>query len=52
VSVLRERVTSKGGTTHAALASMESSGVKESIIAAMKAAAARGKELGEEFGAG
>ena len=50
VSVLRERVTSKGGTTYAALASMESSGVKDAIGRAMKAAAARGKELGEEFG--
>jgi pyrroline-5-carboxylate reductase len=50
VSVLRERVTSKGGTTYAALTSMEASGVKDSIIKAMKAAAARGKELGEEFG--
>lgn len=51
VSVLRERVTSKGGTTYAALTSMESSGVKAAIIRAMKAAADRGKELGEEFGA-
>ena len=51
VSVLRERVTSKGGTTYAALTSMEESGVKDAIIKAMKAAAARGKELGEEFGA-
>ena len=50
ISVLRERVTSKGGTTHAALTSMEASGVKEAIVAALKAAAARGKELGEEFG--
>jgi pyrroline-5-carboxylate reductase len=50
VSVLRERVTSKGGTTHAALTSMEASGVKEAIVKALKAAAARGKELGEEFG--
>ena len=50
VSVLRERVTSKGGTTYAALSSMEQSGVKDGIIRAMKAAAARGKELGEEFG--
>ena len=51
VSLLRERVTSKGGTTYAALTSMEASGVKEAIVKAMKAAAARGKELGEEFGA-
>jgi len=50
VSVLRERVTSKGGTTYAALASMESSGVKAAIITALKAAAARGKELGDELG--
>ncbi|MEN3297291.1 MAG: pyrroline-5-carboxylate reductase [Burkholderiales bacterium] len=50
ISVLRERVTSKGGTTYAALTSMESSGVKDAIARALKAAAARGKELGEEFG--
>lgn len=50
ISVLRDRVTSKGGTTHAALTSMEASGVKDAIGRAMKAAAARGKELGEEFG--
>ncbi len=50
VSLLRERVTSKGGTTHAALTSMEASGVKDAIGKALKAAAARGKELGEEFG--
>lgn len=50
VSLLRERVTSKGGTTYAALTSMEASGVKPAIIAAMKAAAARGKELGDELG--
>lgn len=50
VDVLRQRVTSKGGTTHAAITSMEASGVKEAIVAAMKAAAARGRELGEELG--
>ncbi|HYD96408.1 MAG TPA: pyrroline-5-carboxylate reductase [Noviherbaspirillum sp.] len=50
VSLLRERVTSKGGTTYAALTSMDASGVKQAIVAALKAAAARGKELGEEFG--
>lgn len=50
VSLLRERVTSKGGTTYAALTSMEESGVKDAIIKAMKAAASRGKALGEEFG--
>jgi len=51
VPVLREKVTSKGGTTYAALTSMEASGVKASIITAVKAAAARGKELGEQMGA-
>ncbi|HTN66501.1 MAG TPA: pyrroline-5-carboxylate reductase [Burkholderiaceae bacterium] len=50
LSVLRERVTSKGGTTHAALASMEAGDVKGAIVTAIKAAAARSKELGEEFG--
>ncbi|MDY0973983.1 pyrroline-5-carboxylate reductase [Massilia sp. CFBP9012] len=50
VEVLRQRVTSKGGTTHAAITSMEAAGVKEAIVAAMKAAAARGCELGEELG--
>ena len=49
--VLRQRVTSKGGTTFAALASMEASGVKAAFIAAMQAAQRRGKELGDEFGA-
>jgi pyrroline-5-carboxylate reductase len=51
IAVLRERVTSKGGTTYAALQSMEQSGIKEAIGKAMKAAAARGKELGDELGA-
>ena len=50
VSTLRERVTSKGGTTYAALTSMEADHVREAIGRAMFAAAARGKELGEEFG--
>lgn len=50
VAVLREKVTSKGGTTYAALTTLDQQGVKDGIIAAVKAAAARGKELGEEFG--
>jgi len=50
VEVLRQRVTSKGGTTYAAISSMEAAGVREAIGAAMKAAAARGRELGEELG--
>ena len=51
VSLLRERVTSKGGTTYAALTSMDDSGVKAAIVTAVKAAAARGKEMGDELGA-
>ena len=50
VAVLRERVTSKGGTTYAALQSLEKAGVKAAIVEAVKAAAARGRELGEELG--
>jgi pyrroline-5-carboxylate reductase len=50
VAVLRERVTSKGGTTYAALCSMEESGIQAAIVKAIKAAAVRGKELGDEFG--
>jgi len=47
---LRSRVTSKGGTTHAAITAMEASGVKPAIVAALRAAQARAKELGDEFG--
>ena len=50
VSLLRERVTSKGGTTYAALTSMEESGVKAAIVKGIKAAAQRGREMGEELG--
>ncbi len=50
VALLRERVTSKGGTTYAALTSMENAGVRQAIVNAIKAAAARGQELGDEFG--
>lgn len=48
--VLRERVTSKGGTTHAALTSMEASGMKAAFVKALKAAQQRAKELGDQFG--
>ena len=48
--VLRERVTSKGGTTEAALASMAASGVFDAIVRAVNAADARGRELGEQLG--
>lgn len=48
--VLRERVTSKGGTTYAALTAMEAAGMKASFEAALKAAQQRAEELGREFG--
>jgi len=50
-SVLRERVTSKGGTTYAALTSMQSAHVSELFQTALKAARQRAHELGNEFGA-
>ena len=49
-AVLRARVTSKGGTTEAALSAMEASDVKRKIMDAVRAAARRSKELGDEFG--
>ncbi|MEW5887716.1 MAG: pyrroline-5-carboxylate reductase [Pseudomonadota bacterium] len=49
-AVLRGRVTSKGGTTEAALRSMVADGVGEAIVRAVKAAEARGRELGELLG--
>jgi pyrroline-5-carboxylate reductase len=48
--VLRQRVTSKGGTTYAALTSMDSAGIKASFVVAMQAAQKRAGELGDEFG--
>ena len=50
-TVLRERVTSKGGTTEAALKSLDADNVAAAIVRAAKAAQARGIELGDELGA-
>ena len=49
--VLRERVTSKGGTTHAAISAMETSGIKPAFVRAMHAACQRAAELGDAYGA-
>jgi pyrroline-5-carboxylate reductase len=49
--VLRQRVTSKGGTTAAAISSMEDNDVRALFIDAMYAARERAKTLGDEFGA-
>ncbi len=48
--VLRQRVTSKGGTTYAAISAMQASGVKADFVKAMQAAEHRARELGDEFG--
>jgi len=48
--LLRQRVTSKGGTTYAALTSMADDHVKEAFVKAMLAAQKRAGELGDEFG--
>lgn len=49
-ATLRARVTSKNGTTERALLSMEANHVKQHIITAAKAAAARSREMGDELG--
>ncbi|MEQ1814272.1 MAG: pyrroline-5-carboxylate reductase [Candidatus Nitrotoga sp.] len=51
VRELRARVTSKNGTTERALLSMESNHVRQHIINAAFAAAARSREMGIELGA-
>lgn len=49
-AVLRAKVTSKGGTTERALASLAAGGFTDLIARAVNAAAARSKELGDELG--
>jgi len=50
VSVLRERVTSKGGTTEAALKAFEEQKLAERFMRAVEAARDRGAELGGQMG--
>ena len=50
LATLRERVTSKGGTTYAALTSLEQDQVQAAFVKALHAACKRAEELGEEFG--
>ncbi len=50
VATLRARVTSKNGTTERALLSMDKNRVKQDIVDAIHAAAARAKEMGDELG--
>ena len=49
-STLRAQVTSKNGTTQAALESLDESGVKAAFVEAVKRADARARELGDELG--
>ena len=49
-ALLRAQVTSKGGTTERAVASLDEAKVKAALVAAVKAAAARARELGELLG--
>jgi len=49
-AVLRAQVTSKGGTTERALGEMEGAALKARFVEAVKAACARSRELGEQFG--
>jgi len=50
--VLRERVTSKGGTTAAALEVMQQEGWNQILEKAIDAACQRGKAMGDELGKG
>lgn len=47
---LRAQVTSKGGTTHAAISAIEAAGLKVHFMEAVLAAQKRAAELGQEFG--
>ncbi|HEX7013608.1 MAG TPA: pyrroline-5-carboxylate reductase [Steroidobacteraceae bacterium] len=50
-ATLRELVTSKGGTTEAALKVLEAHGIRDAFSEAIAAAARRSAELAEQFGA-
>jgi pyrroline-5-carboxylate reductase len=49
-AVLRQRVTSKGGTTERGIAALEAAAVKRAIGQAVEAASRRSAELGDELG--
>jgi len=50
IAVLRRRVTSPGGTTEAAIGTLEQRGFRELVDAALAQAAARSRELAEQLG--
>lgn len=49
-AALRARVTSRGGTTERALSTLETGKTREIIVRAVRAAAERSRELGDELG--
>ncbi|PQA81873.1 pyrroline-5-carboxylate reductase [Limnohabitans sp. TS-CS-82] len=49
-AILRERVTSKGGTTYAAITAMQEAGISAQFQAALVAAQQRAAEMGQAFG--
>jgi pyrroline-5-carboxylate reductase len=49
-SELRKQVTSKGGTTEAALKVFDEEGMAERFARALEAASRRGAQLGDELG--
>ena len=49
-AVLREQVTSRGGTTEAALQVLEAAAVSDTFRSAVAAAARRSAQLADEFG--
>lgn len=49
--VLRAKVTSKGGTTEAAIRTLDAADVKAHLLAAIRAAEAKSRELGAALGA-
>ncbi|MBA4286837.1 MAG: pyrroline-5-carboxylate reductase [Xanthomonadaceae bacterium] len=51
VATLRAQVTSRGGTTQAALETLEAAGFRRILGAALKAADTRGAQLGDELAA-
>ena len=50
VTTLRKRVTSPGGTTERAIQSLQDDGLETLVHKALKAAATRSRELGDELG--
>ena len=49
-AILRVQVTSKGGTTERAIGMLEADNIKARFVTAVKAAAARAKEMGDALG--